>query len=92
MIELVTIGITNDENEIERLITQRRNWIEKEKIRPQPCLDLFGDESKETKVWILSQPMVDWKMVSYNKRGGRRLLVGYTDDRPRKTGITVRKV
>ena len=41
-------------------------------------------ESKEIKEWILSQPKVDRKMVSYDKGGGRRLLVGYTDDRAKK--------
>ena len=41
-------------------------------------------ESKEIKEWILSQPKVDCKMVCYDKGGGRRLLVGYTEDRAKK--------
>ena len=42
------------------------------------------NESAEIKRWILSQPKVDRRMVEYDKGGGRRLLVGYTDDRARK--------
>ena len=42
------------------------------------------NESAEVKRWILSQPKADGKMVEYDKGGGRRLLVGYTDDRARK--------
>ena len=47
MKELVTIGITNDENEIEGLLSKGRDWIEMEKSRRHPRLDLFGEESKE---------------------------------------------
>ena len=42
------------------------------------------NESKRIQEWILSQPKVDKQMVEYDKGGGRRLLVGYTDDRARK--------
>lgn len=42
------------------------------------------NESKEIKEWILSQPKRDCQMVEYDKGGGRRLLVGYTEDRARK--------
>ncbi len=42
------------------------------------------NESKEIKQWILEQPKNDCRMVEYDKGGGRRLLVGYTDDRARK--------
>ena len=47
MKELVTIGITNDEKEIEVLLSKGRDWIEKEISRRQPRLDLFGEETKE---------------------------------------------
>ena len=42
------------------------------------------NESETVKRWILSQPKVDRQMVSYDKGDGRRLLVGYTDDRAKK--------
>jgi hypothetical protein len=41
-------------------------------------------ESQEVKSWILEQPKRDCQMVEYDKGGGRRLLVGYTDDRAKK--------
>lgn len=41
-------------------------------------------ESKKIKEWILNQPKDDRRMVEYGKGDGRRLLVGYTDDRARK--------
>ena len=41
-------------------------------------------ESGEVKSWILAQPKVDRAMVEYDKGEGRRLLVGYTDDRAKK--------
>ena len=42
------------------------------------------NESQEVKNWILEQPKHDCQMVEYDKGGGRRLLVGYTDDRAKK--------
>lgn len=42
------------------------------------------NESKIIKEWILSQPKNDCQMVEYDKRDGKRLLVGYTYDRARK--------
>lgn len=42
------------------------------------------NESQEVKSWILEQPKRDCQMVEYDKGGGRRLLVGYTDDRAKK--------
>ena len=41
-------------------------------------------EGKKIKEWILSQPKIDCQMVEYDKGDGKRLLVGYTDDRARK--------
>ncbi len=41
-------------------------------------------ESREVRDWILAQPRRDCRMVEYDKGNGRRLLVGYTDDRARK--------
>ena len=42
------------------------------------------NESREVQEWILGQPKADGRTVEYDKGGGRRLLVGYTDDRARK--------
>ena len=42
------------------------------------------NESRKIKQWILEQPKVDCRMVEYDKGGGQRLLVGYTEDRARK--------
>ena len=42
------------------------------------------NESQEVKDWILEKPKRDCQMVEYDKGGGRRLLVGYTDDRAKK--------
>ena len=41
-------------------------------------------KSKKIKEWILSQPKNDCQMVEYDKGNGKRLLVGYTDNRARK--------
>lgn len=41
-------------------------------------------ESKRVTEWILSHSWVDGQMEEYDKGGGRRLLVGYTDNRARK--------
>lgn len=42
------------------------------------------NENREVQEWILGQPKVDCRMVEYDKGDGRRLLVGYTDDRAKK--------
>ena len=42
------------------------------------------NESRKIQEWILGQPKLDNRMVEYDKGNGRRLLVGYTDDRARK--------
>ncbi|MDR3118366.1 MAG: IS1634 family transposase [Mediterranea sp.] len=44
--ELITVGISSDSCEIERFVIQGKEWIEKEQIRRQPRLDLFGEERK----------------------------------------------
>lgn len=41
-------------------------------------------EAEEVKEWILRQPREDGRMAEFDKGGGRRLLVGYTDKRARK--------
>ena len=42
------------------------------------------NESTEVREWILSQPRHERRMAEYDKEGGRRLLIGYTEDRARK--------
>ena len=42
------------------------------------------NESKRIRDWILDQPKADRQMAEYDKGGGQRLLVGYTEDRARK--------
>lgn len=42
------------------------------------------NESEEIKDWILQQPKEELQMVEYNKDNGRRLLIGYTEERARK--------
>ena len=42
------------------------------------------NSNKETKEWILSQPKQDRRMVELSYDNGRRLLVGYTEDRAKK--------
>ena len=42
--ELATIGIAKTNDEIEALAQQGREWIDRERQRRQPSLDLFGEE------------------------------------------------
>ena len=67
-------GLMNNSN-IAELESQGYKYIIGAKIK---------NESAEIKRWILSQPKADRQMAEYDKGGGRRLLVGYTDDRARK--------
>ena len=48
-------------------------------------------ESKAVKQWILSQPKIDRQIVELNTGGGRRLLVGYTEDRAKKDSYNRQK-
>ena len=136
MKELATIGVAYNEDEVENLVNEAKEWISKEESRRHTQLDLYGEEreacdreredvrrvlsqvsnillngcdlinaniaeleahgykyiigakikneSQEVKNWILELPKRDCQMVEYDKGGGRRLLVGYTDDRAKK--------
>ena len=44
--EHITIGISSDENEIERLVEQGKEWIRKYQSRHSPELDLYGEETE----------------------------------------------
>lgn len=41
-------------------------------------------ESSKVREWILEQPKKDCRLVDYDKGDGRRLLIGYTEDRAKK--------
>ena len=44
MKELVTIGIAKSDDEVETLLSRGHEWIDREKERCHPRLDLFGEE------------------------------------------------
>ena len=44
MKELVTIGVAYNEDEVENLVNEAKEWISKEKSRRHPQLDLYGEE------------------------------------------------
>lgn len=67
-------GLMNNAN-VTELESQGYKYIIGAKIK---------NESAEVRQWILRQPKAHRKMVEYDKGGGRRLLVGYTDDRAGK--------
>ena len=48
-------------------------------------------EAKTVRQWILSQPKIDRQMIELDKGGGRRLLVGYTEDRAKKDAYNRQK-
>ena len=47
MNELVTIGIAKSDEEIACFVNQGKEWIEREKERRHPRLDLFGEERRK---------------------------------------------
>ncbi|WP_286338796.1 MULTISPECIES: hypothetical protein [Bacteroidaceae] len=51
MNELVTIGIARSDDEIDGFVNQGKEWIEREKERRHPRLDLFGDECRKMERW-----------------------------------------
>ena len=44
MKELATIGVAYNENEVEDLVKDAKEWISKEEARRHPQLDLYGEE------------------------------------------------
>ncbi|MDK7764281.1 transposase, partial [Prevotella bivia] len=44
MKELATIGIAYNEDEVENLVNEAKEWITRENLRRHPQLDLFGEE------------------------------------------------
>ena len=45
--ELITIGVAKSPEEIDRLMSEAREWIDREQKRRQPRLDLFGEERSQ---------------------------------------------
>lgn len=48
--ELVTVGIAKSADEIEKLVERGQQWIERERERRHPRLDLFGEERRRCEV------------------------------------------
>ena len=44
MKELATIGVAYNEDEVENLVNEAKEWITRENLRRHPQLDLFGEE------------------------------------------------
>ena len=44
MKELATIGVAYNEDEVETLVNEAKEWISRENSRRYPQLDLFGEE------------------------------------------------
>ena len=42
--ELTTIGVSKEDSEVMELVRAGQEWIEKERLRRHPRLDLFGEE------------------------------------------------
>lgn len=54
MKELATIGIAYKDEEIDGLIAKAKEWIDREKQRRHPCLDLFGEERARREAELLT--------------------------------------
>ena len=52
--ELITIGIAKNPEEIDTLVSEAREWIDREPKRRQPRLDLFGEERRRCQAELLS--------------------------------------
>ncbi len=52
--ELATIGIAQNEKEVEKFVQEGREWIERENQRRHPRLDLFGEERSGCEAELLS--------------------------------------
>ena len=54
MKELVTIGIAQNQDELESLLSKGREWIDKDRVRRHPRLDLFGEERSRCAAELMS--------------------------------------
>lgn len=59
--ELVTIGIARSPEEIDTLVAEGNEWIDRESTRRHPRLDLFGEERKKCEAELVGVE----KMLSY---------------------------
>ena len=91
--EISHIGIARDESEVDELMKRGREWIADYQERLHPTLDFDGraEAAKELErqevervVSSIENVLLNGWMHEIDKGGGRRLLVGYTDDRARK--------
>lgn len=58
MKELATIGIASKDEDTEGLIAKARDWIESEKQRRHPRLDLFGEERARCEAELLTAQQI----------------------------------
>lgn len=54
MKELITIGIAKSNEDVDALVKRGREWIDREKQRRQPRLDLFGEEREKCETELIS--------------------------------------
>ena len=78
--ELVTIGVSTDSKEIDRLVTEGREWIYKKEGELQPRLDLFGEEREARQAEVEETERV-LSHVSNVLLNGSELIVGRVFDR-----------
>ena len=50
MKELATIGVAYNEDEVENLVNEAKEWISKEESRRHPQFDLYGEERERVTV------------------------------------------
>lgn len=58
MKELVTIGIAKSDDEVDCLVNKGKAWIDEEKARRHPHLDLFGEERRKCEQELMSAELL----------------------------------
>lgn len=68
MKELATIGIAHNEEDIGVLVNKANDWIDREKLRRHPRLDLFGEERAkcETELFRAEQMLSNISNITIN--------------------------
>ena len=77
--ELVTIGIARSPEEIDTLVAEGNEWIDRESTRRHPRLDIFGEERKKCEAELVGVE----KMLSYITNisaNGADLILDYVFD------------
>ena len=74
MKELVTIGITRNQDEIEDLLTQARAWIDREQERRHPRLDLFGVDRERCEAEVLAAERLLSRVTNISINGSDLIL------------------